>query len=133
MKIISSYNASSDSKPRIDFVGMDVIVRAGTLRLLGVDYVLPEDTEFTCTTPLSQHGSVSGHLVRSKENSSILVLINEQHPGDPSPDWRDPEFPFEIIGLLFLFDVPAGTTNLDSVDMTVFQVLDTSLLERTQP
>ena len=66
-----------DVSPDLQVAGTVLTVKAGTFKILGVDYLLTDDATYDFSPfPAAEH-FISGSLVEDKVTSAVSVLIDE--------------------------------------------------------
>lgn len=105
--------------------GMVVSCPGGPFKYGGEDFIL-QPTEYTAQD-VAYPVSVHGWLAKAKSDGSPHLVVDENHEDGPF-DWD--ESAYTQLDLLFHLHVPANTTTLDDVEITVRHLIP---VERPAP
>lgn len=100
--------------------GMKLTVQRGKFRVKGQIYRFREDQEVTFDT-ISSNTSVHGYLALDRETNEPLLLVDDVPEVNGQYDhyeWGDTGP--KPLYLLFMMDIPPGTTSLENVPVKVF-------------
>lgn len=99
--------------------GMDIEVPAGSVRFDRTDYVLEDSESFS----VSAGHDIGGWLVETPEKEIHLLVYTWPH--DRSGVAFDPtNYPtLKFHHMLFVVNVPAGTTDLNDLEMKLFHLV----------
>ena len=106
---------------QVDVVGLQIIVRAGSIRHAKIDYQLQEDEEFTCV-PTSKVQTLDGCLYRDMSLGELHVMVEAREEDDlDAYDWGDTAA--KLLYGIFEAVVPANASSLDEADITVYRTV----------
>lgn len=123
MNIVKRIAKAKPEKHMLDLsittTGLNLMVTRGPIRIKGVDYTMDDDIGHTVSPDPDSPVMVQGYIEVDPKNAGVVDLVVSEdiigeEVGYKSPPGR------KVLHRLFDFVVPAGATNLDSVDAQVY-------------
>lgn len=102
---------------------MQLAVRFGTFSLSGVNYEFTEDQACDFTPGLPDRSWANGFIVKHRGTQALGFLIDEFTYGvvEEVYNWREGDY--ELIHMLFSFEIPASTTDLTGLPCAVEHIV----------
>jgi len=109
---------------QVDIAGLRIVVRKGSFRVDGQDYLLTDDEEYT-VVPVSKRQFIDGSLYLDLSSGEVHVLMFSIEEGESNYDWRDPNMK-PLYGI-FEAELPKNVKSLDEGEVRVFQTVRTPI------
>jgi hypothetical protein len=104
----------------------ELVVRAGTFKVSGVDYAFAEDQVYALVNDPPVRVWVTGCLVRN-ESGDAQLLVDEVYDNGEDAPYSFKGSPYQLLNHLFVFEIPAHGGTLTDLDVTAFLVVPTQV------